>query len=455
MKKELLSYQVSPSIFLADEPACFEIRGRSPLADLSDGVKYIVDIMPHTYLGRPFPGSYKLSDILSGICRYEVVCEDGCLRLSHTFSGEQKWRIHVFREALAPSFKIDSPDRWQPYLEALELGFKLEVYSLGADLYSKRPYKGDLHLHTTHSDGLEAPAIVAANYRRAGYDFIAMTDHHVYTAAAEANAAYRGISGGFCIYNGEEIHNDDMGNIHIVNFDSDYSVNDLILGETSRPTVLQEVEAIKNESALDGVFDKTDIAWRVWVYRAVKKSGGLAIFPHPYWDICDIEHASPEAIEFTFKNGLMDVFEIFGGVRHNENNLQALLYYDMRAAGYSYPIVGSTDSHSTAEGAEYFKSAYTVAFAENSASARSAIEAGLTVAVQSEPGQEPNIAGGLRLAKYADFLINNYFPLHDERCEAAGHMMLEYLGAEDKDAARIACEAAESRIKALEDRFFG
>ena len=38
-------------------------------------------------------------------------------------------------------------------------------------------YKGSLHLHTTRSDGaLELPQ-VAARYRDAGYDFIAVTDH--------------------------------------------------------------------------------------------------------------------------------------------------------------------------------------------------------------------------------------------------------------------------------------
>ncbi len=38
-------------------------------------------------------------------------------------------------------------------------------------------YRGNLHTHSTRSDGTRAPAEVIATYRDAGYDFIALTDH--------------------------------------------------------------------------------------------------------------------------------------------------------------------------------------------------------------------------------------------------------------------------------------
>jgi hypothetical protein len=41
-----------------------------------------------------------------------------------------------------------------------------------------RFYRGNLHTHSTNSDGMLAPAQVAALYRAEGYDFIAITDHH-------------------------------------------------------------------------------------------------------------------------------------------------------------------------------------------------------------------------------------------------------------------------------------
>lgn len=40
-----------------------------------------------------------------------------------------------------------------------------------------RFYRGNLHTHSTHSDGVREPEAVASAYRQAGYDFLAMTDH--------------------------------------------------------------------------------------------------------------------------------------------------------------------------------------------------------------------------------------------------------------------------------------
>ena len=38
-------------------------------------------------------------------------------------------------------------------------------------------FRGNLHTHSTRSDGMLAPEAVAAHYRDAGYDFLALTDH--------------------------------------------------------------------------------------------------------------------------------------------------------------------------------------------------------------------------------------------------------------------------------------
>ena len=41
----------------------------------------------------------------------------------------------------------------------------------------KRFYKGNLHTHTTRSDGRKSPEDVMALYAANGYDFLALTDH--------------------------------------------------------------------------------------------------------------------------------------------------------------------------------------------------------------------------------------------------------------------------------------
>ena len=48
-------------------------------------------------------------------------------------------------------------------------------------------FKGQLHTHTTQSDGVLAPAEVVARYRQAGYDFVALTDHSVVTCLPDVS----------------------------------------------------------------------------------------------------------------------------------------------------------------------------------------------------------------------------------------------------------------------------
>ncbi len=38
-------------------------------------------------------------------------------------------------------------------------------------------YRGNLHTHSTRSDGILEPAEVCRRYKAEGYDFIALTDH--------------------------------------------------------------------------------------------------------------------------------------------------------------------------------------------------------------------------------------------------------------------------------------
>ena len=45
---------------------------------------------------------------------------------------------------------------------------------------SGRFYKGNLHSHSTISDGAMSPAVLRDTYRARGYDFIAITDHNIY-----------------------------------------------------------------------------------------------------------------------------------------------------------------------------------------------------------------------------------------------------------------------------------
>lgn len=45
---------------------------------------------------------------------------------------------------------------------------------------AKRQLKGNLHLHTTRSDGALTPEACAEHHRALGYDFVVMSDHEIY-----------------------------------------------------------------------------------------------------------------------------------------------------------------------------------------------------------------------------------------------------------------------------------
>ncbi len=456
MDKELNCYfRVSPAVVPANKASKVCISCFEPKFGFKEGVKYIIDIIPASIMNVPFSQNLLIPEIAKNFERAEAVAHNGTLCFEYNFKNEQKWTLHIFSsEKTAEGYEKFDPqnDGWIPLIKNFNMGIRLEMYSLDADLYELRPYKGDLHLHSNCSDGAETPETVAANYRKEGFDFISITDHHKYGSSELAMKKLQGLDTRFTLYSGEEVHNDDFGQIHIINFDSKSSVNDRILGD-ERPAILAEIEKIKNSEALKDCFDKNQIAWRIWIYNAIKESGGLCIFPHPYWTNFGVDHASREMIDFTFEHHLLDAFEVHGGTTHNGNNLQALLYHEMKAKGYDYPIVASTDAHTTRKyGISEFGCAYTVAFARNAHSVRDAILGGYTVGVLNND-HIPNLTGSVRLAKYASFLIENYFPYHDELCHAAGLMMHKYVTG-DKGA-KAACDAIEGYIAEHETEFFG
>lgn len=63
-------------------------------------------------------------------------------------------------------------------------------------------YKGQLHCHSTQSDGTYDPDTVASRYKRSGYDFISLTDHSMFTDISHWN------SKDFLTIPGDEISSD-------------------------------------------------------------------------------------------------------------------------------------------------------------------------------------------------------------------------------------------------------
>jgi hypothetical protein len=119
----------------------------------------------------------------------------GEFQVRYTFMCEQEYVLHV--EFLSSDTEGES--------KAVQVG-EFRIYALEDDLFTRRPYKGDLHIHSRRSDGQESPAYVAGACRRIGLDFMAVTDHRRYEPSLEAMEAYQDVDTDLRIYPGEEVH---------------------------------------------------------------------------------------------------------------------------------------------------------------------------------------------------------------------------------------------------------
>ena len=113
---------------------------------------------------------------------------------------------YIHRPALSRFYSPEKKRVW----EVLESRPSMVVaYSLVRNLPFDKPgrfYKGNLHAHSTVSDGTLPPEEVARLYREAGYDFLAITDHFLgeYGFPVTDTRPYR--REGFTTLLGAELH---------------------------------------------------------------------------------------------------------------------------------------------------------------------------------------------------------------------------------------------------------
>lgn len=455
MDKRLKRYSVSPSIVEADKESVITIRALDGPILLFDDVTYDVECVPIDESDVPLDREMTLWGFNKSRKVQRIKPINGELRVPYFFGGEQEWRIHVstkeYGDHTNPLYlkNVKEHSAWQIYIDAPKKGFDVYVYSLKPDLYGARVKRGDLHVHTTASDGDESPALTAANYRKGGFDFMSVTDHAVYHASEEAEKRLAFVDN-FTILPGEEVHNNASGYFHMVSIGGRYSISDIFSNEKER--VEREVSQLAKEVTVPDGLDPHEYLSRLWMYREIKKSGGYAILPHVYWYI-GYHHVQTKMTLAIIRNGLCDAFELLGGNTPEKDNLQLALYNDLRQEGISLPIVGSSDSHTVFnEKRSMFKSHSTVVFTDDG-DIIGAVEKGRSVAVEALPGETPHVYGSLRLTMYTRFLMNNYFPIHDELCAASGLFIEEYVcGNESSKAMAL---AVEERITAFEKSFFG
>ena len=239
-------------------------------------------------------------------------------------------------------------------------------------------------MHSCRSDGREAPEIVTANYRGHGYDFFSLTDHHRYYPSLEVMEYYRDLTD-FNLVPGEEVHLP-LNPAHFVNFGGTFSVNALVTpskneekagtdlawrsldGKAPATMTTEEYLEMVHERAksvpLANESERLAYAAMQWICEQVRAAGGLGIFPHPGWITRGSMSLPEEYTYFILETQPFDAFEVLGGERYFQHNgYQSTLYYEMKAKGYDFPIVGSTDSHGSTEHNRNATLASTIVFA--------------------------------------------------------------------------------------------
>jgi hypothetical protein len=349
--------------------------------------------------------------------RFALAAQDGVLRVPCTFDGEQEYVL-----------ALELPDK-KPAVD-------FRLFALEPDLFVRRPFKGDFHLHTCYSDGVESPAYVAASCRKIGLDFMAITDHHIYAPSLEAMRVFSEVETGLRIYPGEEVHPPDNC-VHVLNFGGAFSVNELFRSDA----YLNEVKAIEAELDLPEGVDRYPYASCVWCYQQIRAGGGLGVFCHPYWFYHQRYDVPQYLTSLLLERQPFDALELIGGYHRFEiesNTLQVARYHEERAAGKRIPIVGVSDSHGCETGS-LFGWYYTVAFSPSSdlPDLVSNIKDLYSVAVEALPGEPARAFGPFRLVRYTQFLLRELFPAHDDLCREEGRLMLAHAAGDARAAAQI------------------
>lgn len=425
------SYMVEPLIVRCDAEQSVRILPLGKQAAFDDAREYRVTVIPM---------EFKEPDLYAWPVPYRNLVlhpQNGILTFTCRFREEQEWTLSV-----APA---DDPTH--PVLH-------FHLYSLAEDLYGLHPYCGDQHSHSARSDGREDPGVVAANYRKCGFDYLALTDHFRWEPSEEAMQDFSGVPIDLALFHGEEVHLDrpQTYNIHMVNFGGEESVNAQY--EADPEQAEQEIHAIAAESELPYGIDPEEYARRVWVSERVRRSGGMTVLAHPFWIVGNRYNMDQRMLDYCMRSGIYDAMEIMTGQTVHENNLQLSFYMEERANGVNIPFVGSSDSHGT-DPAIYFGMVRTVVLAESTEKQAifDAIRSRRCAAVEHYPEEEPRVWGDFRMVKYVRFLLRFYFPLHDALCAEEGRLMKDYLLGEQGAADRL--RDCHGRTEALADRLLG
>jgi hypothetical protein len=180
------------------------------------------------------------------------------------------------------------------------------VASAPPSVRGARWYRGDLHLHTVHSDGERHPSELASAARANGLDFIVSTEHNTNAANRAWPACH---TGGLLVISGEEV--------------TTRHGHWLAVGLSPRAWVDWRY------GPRDGVFPR--------FAAEVREAGGLVVAAHPSVPL------PGSAWEFGFVD--VDALEVWNGRWNVDDELSLRIWQRLLRQGRRVAAVGGSDSH--------------------------------------------------------------------------------------------------------------
>lgn len=381
-------------------PICIFPTGEVSEIIITCKYKYQKLVGKYKVIVSPFYNyDYKVS---SSYEPYSTIIEakDNTLVIPFLFDREDMYSINVF-------YLLDEEEM---------LLMSSNVYAVNRDLFERKYYKADLHMHTTYSDGYEPPELVVASARERGMDVIAVTDHNAFSGSVVAREKAADLELDMTVILGEE-YSLEYSPMHILALGTEKEIDRKYLTKQvlDMPETKKILESNPTLSCDADVYACTQV-----LLDKVLEIGGISILAHPYWKPIALNGTRVDTPENVYielgKDKKFAGIEIVSGSSDGEfnvSNLQASLARTILGNFDGLPIIGITDSHFYTTDSicgEHF----TIMFAKSKKKEHvlEALNGGFTVAVELVNGT-PLCYGGHRLVKFAEFLLKNYFPARD------------------------------------------
>ena len=171
-----------------------------------------------------------------------------------------------------------------------------------------RYFKGNLHMHTTRSDGRRSPEEAIDIYRREGYDFLALTDHYVFGEPKN--------DGGMLIISGAEY---DTGN------DAGWGIWHVVgLNMARDPGLSREPQKPPVQELID----------------RIREAGGMAVLAHPAWSLNRVEEIEKlEGVE------AIEIYNTFSGKPFSSRPDSSETVEQLALRGRYFNLTAVDDAH--------------------------------------------------------------------------------------------------------------